>query len=54
MNNGQMDGGNENSTQHFLWWLTEAMKKSQSSKQMLGWILITTIHLTIIHKIVKS
>ena len=33
MNNGQMDRGNENPTQHLFWWLTEAMKKSQS-----GWL----------------
>ena len=26
----------------------------QSTRQMLGWIFITTIHLTIIHKIDKS
>ena len=30
MNNGQMDRGNENPIQHLPWWLTEAMKKSQS------------------------
>ena len=29
MNNGQMDCGNENSTQHFPWWPREAMTKSQ-------------------------
>ena len=33
MNNGQMDRGNENPTQHLLWWLTEAKKKSRS-----GWL----------------
>ena len=31
MNNGQMDRGNENPSQHLFWCLTEAMKKSQSS-----------------------
>ena len=29
MNNGQMDRGNENATQHLPWWLREAMIKSQ-------------------------
>ena len=33
MNNGQMDRGNENPTQHLPWRLTEAMKKCQS-----GWL----------------
>ena len=33
MNNGQMDRGNENPTQHLLWWLTEAMIKFQP-----GWL----------------
>ena len=26
MNNGQMDSGNENSTQHLPWWLRKAQK----------------------------
>ena len=29
MNNGQMDRGNENATQHLAWWLREALLKSQ-------------------------
>ena len=29
MNIGQMDRGNKNPTQHFPWWLREAMIKSQ-------------------------
>ena len=33
MNNGQMDRGNENTTQYSPWWLKEAMKKFQS-----GWL----------------
>ena len=33
MNNGQMDNGNENPTQHFLWWLTEAIK----NPNQVGW-----------------
>ena len=33
MNNGQMERGNENPTQHLPWRLREAMKKSQS-----GWL----------------
>ena len=32
MNNGQMDRGNENPTQHLPWWLRKTMKKPQS-----GW-----------------
>ena len=32
MNNGQMDRGNENPTQHLPWWLRETTKKPQS-----GW-----------------
>ena len=32
MNNGQMDCGNENPTQHLPWWLRETTKKPQS-----GW-----------------
>ena len=32
MNNGQMDRGNENPTQHFPWWLRKTTKKPQS-----GW-----------------
>ena len=30
MNNGQMDRGNENPTQHLPWWLRETTKKPQS------------------------
>ena len=30
-NYGQMDRGNENPTQHFPWWLREAMIKSHSA-----------------------
>ena len=33
MNNGQMDRGNENPTQHLLWWLRKTTKKPQS-----GWL----------------
>ena len=33
MNNDQMDRGNENPTQHIIWWLREAMIKSQP-----GWL----------------
>ena len=32
MNDGQMDRGNENPTQHLLWWLRKTTKKPQS-----GW-----------------
>ena len=32
MNNGQMDRGNENPTQHLPWWLRKTTKKPQS-----GW-----------------
>ena len=28
MNNGQMDRGNENSTQHLPWWLRKTTKKT--------------------------
>ena len=32
MNNGQMDRGNEDPTQHLFWWLRETTKKTHS-----GW-----------------
>ena len=31
MNNGQMDSGNENPTQHLPWWLRKTTKKPQSA-----------------------